>query len=413
MKKILLITNNALTEGDANGRTLGTFLETYPKECLMQFCTNGDSVSSRYLVSSYKFSDKDAICSIFKSKCYCKKLDVDSDKIKRVSSEVRMKKTSAVICAREIIWKTVVPKLNLKEIAKNFAPDVILLQLGACAFTAEIAYRLTVKLDAKLIVFTTEDYYFKTWNYVDRNKESVFFKVFSNYYKKAIKKTFEKTDFCICNTPLLARMYRKEFGVKTEVIMNAANKADVSDCDIDEYKIVYAGNLELERYVSLIEIAKEVYQISPKYHLDVYGEFTQKIIDQVKEEPNIYLKGFASYQDVLKEMSSATLVLHMESLKEFYRKDLRVAFSTKIPDSLACQTPFMLYAPEELAETKYLQENECAFVCTKSEDLHSIVRQALTDEKKRKIILENAQNAVSENHTHNVNQNKFLRLLEM
>lgn len=414
LKKILLITNNALIDGDANGRTLGALLEGYPKDYLMQFCTNGNSVDSKYIVNAYKFSDKDAIRSVFKPICNCKKLAVDKGEIGKVTSEVRVKKTSAVIFAREIIWKTIVPRLDLINIAEEFAPDIILLQLGACAFTAKIAYDLTVKLNAKLIIFTTEDYYFKKWNYIDPGKRNAFFFFISYRYKKMLKKIFRKAECCICNTPFLAKIYEQEFGAKTRVIMNAANKIKSNEDNvIDEYKIVYAGNLGLERYVSLIDIAKEIYKISTKFHLDIYGEFSQEIIARIKNEPNLRLKGFATYQDVLREMASAKLVLHMESLKEFYAKDLRAAFSTKIPDSLACQTPLFLYAPENLAETKYLEENKCAFVCTKHEDLHLIVKQALTNEKMRELILKNAEDVVNRNHTHETIQKNFMGALEI
>ena len=412
MEKILLITNNALMDGDANGRTLGTLLESYPKDCLMQFCTNGHSVSSRYMVDAYKFSDRDVLRTLAKMKCECKKLVVDSNEIRRIGTEVGIKKSSAVVCGREILWRLAIPRLDLYKLAKSFRPDIVLLQLGACAFTAQIAYRLAEKLNIKLIVFTTEDYYFKKWNYIEPDKKNLFYYLFSKYYNKVIKRLFRKADFCICNTPFLANMYQNEFGIKTSVIMNSANGVESSEYVKDNNKIVYAGNLELERYISLIEIAQEIYKISPDYHLDVYGGFSQVITSELSKQPNIRLKGFAAYKDILKEMAGARLVLHMESPKEFYKRDLRAAFSTKIPDSLACTTPLLLYAPEELAETKYLQENECAFVCTGREDLELVVNEALTNAKKREFVLENSRKAVEKNHTHKINQENFIRILK-
>ena len=83
--------------------------------------------------------------------------------------------------------------------------------------------------------------------------------------------------------------------------------------------------------------------------------------------------------------------MHAEWNEEKTNRDLKYAFSTKIGDSICSGTPFLIYADKGLAETVFLKENDCAFVVEKKDMLKSVLQQALTDEKERRRITENAK----------------------
>ncbi|WP_270913872.1 glycosyltransferase family protein [Allofournierella sp. CML151] len=411
-KKILIISNNALVESDSNGRTLGCLVENISKDLLVQICVNGNAVSSKYIMDSYAISDKMALKSIFQTKCTPRKLEVDTETAEKVKSDILIKRTSFVSLMREVVWQQAIWKVDVRSILDHFSPDVIVVQLGDCSFTLNLAYKLAKKNGIKVVLFTTEDYYFKEYNHLNSIKKDVFFDMFKWKYKKTLKKLFTVTACCVCNTPYLANLYRKEFRRKTEVVMNAANHIDVPADERNPQKIVYAGNLGLGRYQSLIKVAEEVRKVSPSCYIEVYGEFLEEINHELGKYSNIHLKGFAPYEEILRQQATAHLVLHIESFEPFYQNNLKAAFSTKIPDALASGTPFLLFAPEQLAETIYLKENDCAFVCTNHRELKTVLKQAVNDAKKRSEKINNAKHIVERNHTYRINQEIFIRAIE-
>ena len=121
--------------------------------------------------------------------------------------------------------------------------------------------------------------------------------------------------------------------------------------------------------------------------------------------PYIRYHGFVPYPEVVKTIHSSTLLVHAEWNDADSNRDLKYAFSTKIADSLASGTPLFLYADESLAETMFLQENQCAFIANKRKDLRAVLEQALTDQKARKKIVENAKKVTD---TYLLGSNAFL-----
>ena len=85
------------------------------------------------------------------------------------------------------------------------------------------------------------------------------------------------------------------------------------------------------------------------------------------------------------------MLIHAEYRDEFYTRDLKYAFSTKITDSVCSGTPFLIYAPDELVETQFLRENDCAFVVSEKTELKSSLLSAIFDEAERKRKVDNAK----------------------
>lgn len=410
--RILIISNNALVESDSNGRTLGCLVENVPKTNIMQICINGNSVSSKYVINSYAISDKSALKSLFGLQCKSRKLKVDDEISEKVKSDISVKRTPFISLAREVVWKQALLKINIKNILGDFIPDVIVVQLGDCSFTLDLACKISKTFGSPIVIFTTEDYYFKKYNHINFKKRDFCFALFKMNYQKSLNRIFAIARCCVCNTPYLAELYRNEFKKRTEIVMNAANFQNLTTNNRDCKKIIYAGNLAHGRYQSLIQVADALRKISESNYIDVYGEFSDGIKKELEKHHNINLKGFTAYQEILMQQASASLVLHVESFEPFHENNLKAAFSTKIPDALSCGSPFFMFAPETLAETKYLKENNCSFVCTDPRNLEMMLRHALEDKDAREEKVRNAKYIVRKNHTHEKNQEIFMRAIE-
>ncbi len=110
-------------------------------------------------------------------------------------------------------------------------------------------------------------------------------------------------------------------------------------------------------------------------------------------------------------MRNSDLLIHVESFDDFYKEDLKFAFSTKIADSLASGTCFLLYAPESLACTKYLLGNQAAYVAVDRAQLKEHLKILIQDENARTRYLRNAQQLVRTNHNAQKNAKAFQHIL--
>lgn len=407
--KVLVISNNALSMTNSNGRTLGLLLSSIEKENLMQFCIKEESISKELITNSYCISDTMIIKGLFKKEIISRSLPFTFDKAITKNEIKTINKTTWKFLVRELIWEIKLKKLDFLKKALEFKPDVIIFQLGNSAFLANLTYEILKKCNSKLIVFTTEDYYFKKWNYIEPNKKSFIFQLLMKKYRKSIDKIFNKTSLCIANTPELAKKYQRKFNIATEVIMAAASNSISSYFKKENNTIVYAGNLMLNRYKSVISIAKIVSKISPETKIEVYGKTTPEIEKELIKERNILIKGFVEYSKLLYHLANARLLIHCESFDEFYRRDLESAFSTKIADSLSSGVPLLLYAPANFSETIYVTQEKCAVVCSDIIELENSIRIALKDESLRRLVVNNAKNLAKQNHNLKKNQEKMYK----
>ena len=105
------------------------------------------------------------------------------------------------------------------------------------------------------------------------------------------------------------------------------------------------------------------------------------------------------------------LVFHTESDDEFYCKDICHGFSTKIADSLASGTCFVIYAPEMLSCTKYIKANNCGCVITNEEELEEKLSEVINSSELRETYIKNALEVVRKNHNSKKNKEKFAEII--
>ena len=412
--RVLIISNTPFHLSDSNGRVLGTLLSGVSNEDKMQFCVNGASVSSALIENSYRISDKTVLKGVLARKIQATKLPCDipagtgAQKVKGIS------RTALSMLARDLLWKFCMKRTEFLTLAEQFKPDIVMWQYGDSGFMADLARLVAERCNAKIVVFTTEDYYFKTWDYLSKKDKSFTYTLFSREMKRANKRLFEKVSLCIANTPQLAERFKSAFGCRTETIMNSSDLRPIREDQNEqvENRIVYAGNLGINRHLSILKIAEALEKIDPNIRFEVYGHPSESVAEALKAEPNIKLMGFRSYQEITDIIKLSRLLIHAESFEEFYRYDLQAAFSTKITDALASGTPLFMFAPDNLAETSYLMENECAFVCTDESTLGDCLRSALYDGEKRKSIVEKGADTVLKNHDAKKNCRYMVEMLE-
>ena len=402
MKRTLVISNACFSDRESNGRTLKNLFAKAESDKLAQFFVYGDpdfSICQRY----YQVSDRNALGSLNPLKAYggpVEPVKSPSPESGQTGTEVTAYtgltgKTPAKMLMRELVWLLGHWKnRRFWKWIEEFRPEMLCLFLANNTFLIRLAVRISRKYRIPLVVYSTEGYCFMDYNYFT-NRPSAAYKLYYAWLRASYRKAVPYVAEGFFNCTLLRDRYEEEFGYPCSCIMNGSEIDFINRCFLEEDKvpvISYLGNLGLGRHKALMEIAQALQQIDKRLQLDIYGAAPN---DTVKEElencAGARFQGFVSYEEVIRIIHESSLLVHAEWNEEKTNRDLKYAFSTKIGDSICSGTPFLIYADKGLAETVFLKENDCAFVVEKKDMLKSVLQQALTDEKERRRITENAK----------------------
>ena len=419
LPKVLVIANNCFSKTDSNGRTLGGFFNGYPIDKLAQFYINKGINDFSVCRNYFTISDSEALKSLYKKGNYGKIVNCDNETSLEVDSTIskkKNKKNPLTMLVRNFAWNR--RKWWGNEFTnwiESFSPDVILLQVGDSAFMLKLAIDIAKKYKIPLVFYSSENYYFKNKNYMKNSGIlGLLYPLFIANYRSAFKKMVEYSSLAIFNTEELKKLHDNEFNISSIYIYTATDI--IKQCSNNmksNITVSYLGNMGVGRHNSLIEVAQALQSINENYRLNVYGKFPNDTIEkEIRLCKSINYMGFVPYNEVINVMLNSRLLIHVENFDSHYVEDLKYAFSTKIADSLACGTPFLIYAPASLVETKFNIENKSAFCVVDKNNLKEELSKALFDETLRKKQVENALDIASKYFNVDENIHTFVNALE-
>jgi len=212
---------------------------------------------------------------------------------------------------------------------------------------------------------------------------------------------------------MLNDTYAAEFNHRSTVIMTASEITPTDNNKASTPPVVsYLGNLGVGRHEPLVEFAYALNEVFPDIYLDVYGKPpTREIEQELNACASIRLKGFVPYDEVIRVMQYSDLLVHVENFSEFYRWDLKHAFSTKIADSLACGTCLFAYGPPEIASIKYLLDNDVAVVVTERNKLKEKLRELINNVDMRQAYINRALKLANQRHNKMNNARQFAAVI--
>jgi hypothetical protein len=286
-----------------------------------------------------------------------------------------------------------------------------LLQAGDCPFLYKLARIYAQSYQIPLLIYNSEDYYFKRYNYFDCGSK-LFYKIFHRKLRKEINKTMPWVKHSVYISEELKELFDGEFDSPSSFIYTATELKNCGTSETDREGFAYLGNLSLGRSKQLIKIANALTNIDTKLRLKVYGKLPSKEEEQAFTScKGIEYCGFVGYEEVTKVLQNSKFLFHVESFDPFYRRVVRYGFSTKIADSLASGACFIVFAPEEVSCVKYLQKNHCACVITEEEQIEQRLKEIITERQLYERYILNAQALVRKNHDVHINQKCMAKLI--
>lgn len=417
--KILVISHNCFSKTGSNGRTLANFFINWPKKSLAQFYIGNEIPDVSVCDNYFRVTDIEALKAFYKG-CRVGRIinsEMNTDSFEKEDALLNnlykrhRKRTSFNYIARNFIWDSNRWRSEVfKEWVEKFNPEVVLFQIGDYAFTFKIALRIAKERKIPLVLYNSEDYYFK-----DRKSISLLYHFYRSQYKKRFEKLIAYASYTIYICDMLQETYNKSFEHKSTVIMTATGITPSKTKNKNEHFIIsYLGNLGVGRHESLCEIANTLQSIDKNLKLDIYGKIPNEVVEvALKTCSGINYKGFINYDKVVSVMKNSDLLVHVENFSDFYQWDLKHAFSTKIADSLASGTCFFVYAPENIASISYLKDNKAACVVTEPQSLSKALEVLINNEDNRKQYINNALNLAKMKHNREKNKRCFQEIINI
>ncbi len=408
--KLVLISNRCISDSDANGRSLLNLLGGFRPDQLYQIYTSGESINADLCCDYFRLTNKDAVFGFFgkrPKKTVCEKGEGNIT----AQSSMSSMKSALTMYLRDFVWcRSRGIDKGIIEWLTPIAPDAIVLQLGDSSNLIHIALAVSRHFNIPIIVYDTEDYYFKEYDFIKgKSNGGPVYKAYHKSFVKNVKRLFESTKYCVCNCDGIKKLFDDEFGLNSAVIYTASSAARISFEKAEQNELVsYCGNLGLERHRSLIKISEMLSRIVPGLKLRVYGNApTEEIKKELNECETVDYRGVVPYSEVLKVISDSRLLIHAEGFDPYIAMDTRYAFSTKISDYAACGVPFLVYAPATCEGLNYVLSNGIGFTASNDDELEEALADALLNKEKRQQKRENSIKIAEINHKIDVNGMKM------
>lgn len=414
--RVLIISRNALRQGGSNGKVLGQLFANWPQGKLAQFYSYNEFPDNPICTHYYRVTDSDSLRSFlsFKKK-YGGRVKNCYNEAKSGAGRGGVKKTPLSLLVRDLMWNS--GRWQSKDFwdwISDFNPEVIIVMAGASSFTHKIAVDVAIKYHLPLVVFNTENYYFKNYNYLINQGWGLFYPFYKRQSERMFRRLMRKSSYEVYNNDLLEQLYYKGFGRHGSVLYQATSLQAMPHQSIkdDIIRFSYAGNLGLDRHKALIEMAAALQNISSDYFIDVYGRATSEDVENsLNHAQGIRFHGLVPYSQVLDVIEKSHFMVHAESFDPFWIKDLCTAFSTKISDILAAGRCLILYAHESLACTQYVLKNECGCVINSSKELEGKLRELISSQKLQQLYIHNGLIAASRDMNSEKNSEAFRKIL--
>ena len=415
--RVLVVTINSLSKSNSNGRTLGSMFEGWPKDKLAQICVAESDPDWELCDNYYCINDRAIMKAFLKLRKAEGRILTKGNSLSsfdQKADENRRKKagekTYSKMIMRELVWacnRWQCEKLNCW--IDHFNPEIVLYMMGDSIFMPHIALTIAKGKDIPMVIFNTEAYYFFRDNcYKHEWSDFVLHPLFMHFYKKKIRELFEYSRKSIHCNSLLKQDYDKEFGGDSTVIYTGSTvEFAPKKMNPNNVRFSYLGNLGLDRDSALIEIGELLNSIDKSYKIDVYGRASNSIEERLRKSVGVEYRGLVDYEEVKSVIAESDILFHVETEKGLKEKLLKYGFSTKIADSIASGKAFVLYAPFDMASTKYILESGAGWYASNTEELRSAITSIIYNDNLRNQIIEKAREVSLTNHNMKNNANLF------
>lgn len=373
MRKVLLVSNNALSLKKNNGKTLNSLFAHWETGNIAHVYFNDEVAESLVVKHGYKFLGRDNLVSLltFGLLGGGRVVNIsDGDSPQSTLSTGRFDWLRRLINSnfealkllfRDGVYCKSYTNKRLNSWVDRFQPDCIFLVCGNNCFPIDLVRRISKEKNIPVHIYITDDYVLsgKSVGWLSGYQNA---RLVSRYVLllKEAKDVFVISDY-------MALAYLDVFRRECKTLINCSLVSPYLECadsaiTKDVLVMTYAGGLHLGRAAALVELANMVNIIADekglRVRLDVYssGGLTERIKNSLVMSGVNYC-GSLSWDELQLRLAVSDFLLHIESFAPEYINKTRYSLSTKIPEYLSTGKCVIAFGPEEVASIKFIRDN--------------------------------------------------------
>lgn len=387
--RVLIISHNALSDTQSNGKTLSAFFRHWDKDDLAQLYLTTDVPDFPLCGRFFQITDLDILKRFFLSKQIQGQQITEADLHKMMAFKNKVTKNPILKLMRKNIsplfrllrdwlWDIARYRTNaMIEFIDEFNPQVVFFQSSSGVFAYSLVKWICLSRNIPLIMQTTDDYVSVKFTF------DPFFWIQHIRVKRAYAWAVAYSDCVIAIGDKMATEYRLRFGGNYFVAMNS-----VSDLKLPRYtglektiRFLYAGNLGLGRWKVLALIAECLKELQNEESLSgtlsIYSlvKPDKKELDILDNPPFSTFNGALNTDELNHEKTLSDILVHVEAFDRTNRHTTRLSISTKIPEYLASGRCIFAVGPKNVASMQYIAEYNLGIVVMSNKK--STIKQSL------------------------------------
>ena len=414
MDKRVLIVGTVPYRNDGPSRAFESYFTSWDKQNLVQIFSNPLKPVKGHCNSFYQITDKMLLKRWLRKG---EKVGViyQYDELEEEVNQLNYRNTTAKSIAnhfihfgsthsplihllRGVLWKNNYwQTAELDEWIQNFNPECVFVSFSDDFFVLWIADYISKKFFVPIVPTISDDYYFN-----DTRNHSVFYKIYRTNYKKLVEKILYQCTNAIYISDKIRDKYNQYFNIRGETVYlcSRIERRSFKSITIDRPIISYFGNLLLDRYLSIVDIAVALKRINPSYEIHVYsGQINDDVLNTFNKHDNIIFEGSIPYSEVVKRTIKSDLLLLVEGFSDLNINATRYSLSTKAADALASGVNVFAYGSQECGLIDYLHKYDACKCCIEKESLQTMLEELIFNSEEQKFYYRKGEQISEEHHS--------------
>lgn len=412
LQRVLIVNASAIGESSGTGVTLGNLWCDYPKENILQIridCHENIFDEDYHTISTpVEFCAVPNKISIRRS--VKRKTNITNTVLMSNTCIAQKGVKASVNDAIRGIFDSWPLKFScLNERIDSFKPEVIY-TCGASIRILKTALYYSKRYDIPIVLHLMDDWpgtiYTTSWAST----------IFRGMVLSKLKQVAQRSHRSFAISEALAKKYEQMLGVEMLPLMNPAADiaTDINTHDEGVVRFVYAGSLGINRWKSLLDIAKYLQDEKggeSQFDLYVPKRFLMDEMVAAFESYHAHLHAYVDRDELGKIYKRSDVMVYAESFDVNVAEFTKYSLSTKIPEYMGTGNAMLAYLPKSAHANDYIRDREVGFVANTKEELAQVLHVILTDEQSRQEMAKRALEIDRNEHSAEVEKKKLYAAL--
>lgn len=411
MKRLLIISNNVLSNTNNNGKTILSFIDGVEDLDVAQLYLSGEKPR----ISKYRYfqiCDRDIIKGIFNKRKRGRIIIPYNGTSNSDDFSIRntVGRNDFTLIVRDLLWLKKWKSIHLIEWLDAFNPEAILFVAGDSLFAYSICEYIQERFNSKLSVYVTDDYI------MPRSNENILHWLRRKAILKCFKHTLVISSTFFTISEIMRRTYKRILGKDSYIIMNMVEDLfdDTYIKKEPEIILTYTGSFYYKRAEVLGLIAKAIleYNMQTEYikaKLIMYSnrEPSKEIVEQIIIPGASEYGGSLNKEELRERLNTSDILVFVESFDSDQIEKVKYSLSTKVPEYMSIGKPILAVGPKGVGSMDYL--SDVALCINDVNSIISDISNFLGDIELQHIFEKKTREKYLKNHDKMKNQRAFIQ----